>query len=313
MADDYLNFHKLEATELPFTVARVVDEDLQSSPECQLPADSPLSLALPELPALPELVCDYNVDIPLIPPPYFCTPAGATDITFTTSGGGAEHARFTGSISAGLVNECDIELSGDIDLALDFVNCSSVQVINTFSVISVGTGLNAIADPLPLNFEYFPELCLIRIDGNLEISSSISPDACITSRIRGTGKPTVSQTGTPKIDLSSSIELIEGDNCSLELSGRITLVKPETICDGVYMTVQTEFKDSTQIMIVNGAYMNLLTNLTAVMVDNGSNDCAPALKIGGTVTATFTGIGRKTVTICEDGVPTQIDVLYVSS
>ena len=80
MADDYLNFHKLEATELPFTVARVVDEDLQSSPECQLPADSPLSLALPELPALPELVCDYNVDIPLIPPPYFCTPAGASPL-----------------------------------------------------------------------------------------------------------------------------------------------------------------------------------------------------------------------------------------
>jgi hypothetical protein len=110
MADEYLELHKLQETMIPFAVERIIDEDLQASPECQLPDDNPLDLEFPALEPLPDVVCDYNVEIPLIPLPYFCTPLISGSITFTSD---------DESITIEEVDPISFEPSGECDFTLD--------------------------------------------------------------------------------------------------------------------------------------------------------------------------------------------------
>ena len=119
MADEYLNLHNLEETETPFTVARIIDEELQSSPECQLPADVPLVLNLPSLDVeLPDLTCLHPIDVPLYPPPYFCTPSISGSIVFT----GADEILINEiepiSIDIDEESECDFKLKGEIEICV---------------------------------------------------------------------------------------------------------------------------------------------------------------------------------------------------
>lgn len=83
MSDTYLELHNLEASLTEFAVARIVDTELQNSPECQLPDDLEVTLDLPNLAVtLPELACDYNIDLPLVPLPHFCSPSFTADVGF---------------------------------------------------------------------------------------------------------------------------------------------------------------------------------------------------------------------------------------
>lgn len=133
---DYLTLHNLESTETPFTVQRIIDEVLQESSDCQLPDNTPLDISLPNLNIdLPPLDCVLNIDIPLVPLPYFCTPSVSGDIVII----GNTSASTTPSISADDTSECDYLMTGIICIP---------EVSSNISVSTSGTYLSVSGSPV---------------------------------------------------------------------------------------------------------------------------------------------------------------------
>lgn len=132
MANEYLDLHNLEETEIPFAVARVIDEDLQASPECQLPADVPLTISLPSLDIdLPDLACNFQVDIPLVPLPHFCTPILSGSIGLNTCDPDVLSIS-NNTVQFSRLNDCDWQLQGSIDLCVTLpepgIQCTDISL-----------------------------------------------------------------------------------------------------------------------------------------------------------------------------------------
>lgn len=117
MSDTYLTLHNIELSETEFAVNRIIDNSLQNSPSCVLPDDNPVSLSLPPLDTtLPPLECEYRLNTPLVPLPYFdfCTPQFENNITFT----GCAGTLVTGDVTL-TGGPCNFSLNGDIDICTE--------------------------------------------------------------------------------------------------------------------------------------------------------------------------------------------------
>ncbi len=116
MSDAYLDLHNLESTLTEFAVARVIDTVLQNSPECQLPDDLDVTLDLPSLiVTLPELDCNYDIDLPLVPLPHFCIPTLNSSVEFT----GCARTIVTGALGFTPAGGCGYNLGGAINICTD--------------------------------------------------------------------------------------------------------------------------------------------------------------------------------------------------
>lgn len=115
---EYLDLHNLTETEQPYTVARVIDDELQASPECQLPSYTPLVLSLPDLDVtMPDMDCKFDVNVPLVPLPYTCSPTLSGGITVTSTG--TAPILINNTIGFNKINQCDYQLDGELDLQLN--------------------------------------------------------------------------------------------------------------------------------------------------------------------------------------------------
>lgn len=116
MPDTYLDLYKLRETLTPFKVERIIDEDLQSSPGCQLPTDNPLNINLEAIDViLPPLDCKFDNLVPLIPLPEVCHPTVAGNINIVGCSGTPNYG--TANIVR-IPDTCDYVLSGDIEVCV---------------------------------------------------------------------------------------------------------------------------------------------------------------------------------------------------
>jgi hypothetical protein len=170
---DYLDLHKLQETGTDYTVERVIDDTLQSSPECQLPSNIPLVISLPVLDiTLPDLDCNFNVDIPLTPLPFYCSPSVTGGINVTTCDGGAITID-ENSLAFNRINECDFEIGGELKLCVGDI-CPTVE--NDVSITIIGEYLTGSGT---LSIEQLTDPCKIKLTGNIDIESTLTTIACI--------------------------------------------------------------------------------------------------------------------------------------
>lgn len=222
MSDTYLELHNLESSLTDFAVSRIVDETLQNSPECQLPDDNPVSLVLPDLDVLmPELACDYNIDLPLVPLPHFCSPSFSTDILFS----GCDGTAVTGDLSFSTDGTCHYSLDGEISV------CATVSVPCSEGYTATGTitaTTESVLDYVQLSGALTLELdgsCGFKLTGSLLLNDNV-PDlshVCTTSdytvefEVSDTDSLVINVVDTFKITLypKITVTLLEENKCKI--------------------------------------------------------------------------------------------------
>ncbi len=116
MPDDFLDLYNL-SIEGPFSAARIPGIGNPAQGGCDLPADNPVVIDLPFDDTLPPLECDFNIDIPIVPPPYICPPTVSGEVTITSSNESVGVIETTAiAIIRTEDTECDFSLVGNIDL-----------------------------------------------------------------------------------------------------------------------------------------------------------------------------------------------------
>lgn len=282
--------YHLELTGQPFEVARVIDDVLQASTDCQLPTLVPPTISLPTFPALPELECTYNVDIPLIPPPYFegCIPTFSGGINVFSCN---DELSVTGgaTITAGAGGTCDFVLDGNIEICLPpacvpnfsgeiaFYNKCENSLITVEGGISVAydTGLTG-------------EECNYTLEGGLElcIPECLSVDTC------GTLDWTASN---EYMDLQGNFEVCL-EECQIKVNGGVSIewTGPE-VCTLVMATSIVD-EPEVNIEIVEGAELTLEPKLTAAWT---GGPCSWTLELGISITGEVTGLSTKDITVCN--------------
>lgn len=135
---DNIDLYRLELTNDPFQAKFITTPEVDLPPECVLPEPLPDIPPLPELDlSLPPLDCNFQIDVPLIPAPYFCTPAVSGSISITSPSAGPDEAGITVTGSAGIAqvsgSECDYELTGSFSLELSNNICTSTSATGTVS------------------------------------------------------------------------------------------------------------------------------------------------------------------------------------
>lgn len=118
-----IDLYKLELTEDPYSAKFIVTppEDLPDG--CVLPGVVGYTPLPPLALVLPDLTCRFDIDTPIIPPPYYCTPAiegeigiisceaSDNNVPVTITNGTATITRKEGT-------DCDYELTGEIELCV---------------------------------------------------------------------------------------------------------------------------------------------------------------------------------------------------
>lgn len=204
---DYPDLYKLRISETPYTAERIIDDVLQSSPECQLPTDIPLTLNLTPLTVeLPPLECKFDNLVPLIPLPDFCHPHVSGTISASSCNTGVITAN--SSVTLTQINDCDFELGGAIEICPDPGICTDFSTSASLPVTVTGNGITGDGTL----FLYYGA-CSFEIDGAINIDSTIK---CVEALTFG-GTADASGGG-----LSGSITLDPNGDCGATLSGSIS-------------------------------------------------------------------------------------------
>lgn len=234
----YLDLHKLELNEDPYSVSRVIDESHQASPECQLPPYNTLDLDLPDLDiVMPPLECTFDVDTPLIPLPYFegCIPEFSGSINITSCNADLTVNTIT-PIGIQQIGDCDYELDGDIQLCVTVPCPTGVTATGEASagMAGGGTGISVESDIAISN----SGPCGVELTGGITITNNIKcPDGTeVDASADITAGPPVNLLGyTITVSPSLDFDVSSAGECqyNLALSGTIGLILggegPETV------------------------------------------------------------------------------------
>lgn len=210
---DYLSLYKLELTETPYSVQRIVDAEHQASPECQLPDMPPLDLALPELPVLPDLKCEFNVEVPLIPLPYVCPPTVSGGITLKSCGGSTTFG--VASITR-TPNTCDFVLAGDIEVCVPVPCSEGFSYTGDLTILQIGSDPGA---------DLSGSLIVTDLGCGSDISLALTLDM--------SGSDSVCKTGVDVELLDDTMQpqtLDLGSGVGLVINPQITLTPDKTKC-----------------------------------------------------------------------------------
>lgn len=297
----YLALYNLEETGDPFSVARIVDETLQNSPQCQLPPDQPLDLPLPTIDIeLPPLECIFDNIIPITPLPEFCHPQLTGGISVSSCSSDIE---VSGGIDVGQVGECDFSVAGDILICPTF--CTNWSASSSFTVnITSGNGLEGSGEDLSV--EMNPDNCTLVIGGNIDISSTVkcyealtfSGDVAITS-------------SNPHVTASGTVSLTDEGDCGATLIGSLNIGGTIPCADGPTINFSSSASgSSTTYEIVSGANMEF--GLTYDITGGGGASCAHEFTLAITPSISFNGLSTEDLTVCSDGGSSTITVVKVS-
>lgn len=293
MSDSYLTLHKLQETETPFTVSRVVDEELQSSPECTLPADSPLVFDLPSLDVtLPDLDCTFNIDLPLTPLPYYCNPTVSGEITVTGSPGLA----VTNSVEIVKSNDCDYLLQGDIVLTLDD---RSVVCVDGYTADETSVGIQT-GDHLTASgsLSLTQEACVFKLESDLKIE--LEDVTCIDGYTVADG--TVTASADAPLSVTGGITLsINTVECALSLESDLNFTLD---CSSIGLRMGSGINEEFTI-VVNIGSGDSKGNLGLYKVEDG---CIDELR-GNPYITLYLPLEEYEVTVCN-GTSTETVTLY---
>lgn len=223
----YLDLHKLQLGSEPYSVERVIDEEHQSSPECQLPAFTPLDLNLPSLDIeMPPLDCKFDIDTPLIPLPYFegCVPAfgGSISLTSCDSSLAVEVIR---PIAINQVDDCAYELDGELELCVNVPCPSGISGGGELTITKDGEGTGI---TLNNSLELSVTPCAVGFIGTLTITDNVvcpngtEIDAAVDIT-PGAAVTFLGYTLTPTVDINVDTSSAADCQINLSISGTIGL------------------------------------------------------------------------------------------
>lgn len=210
---DYLSLYKLELGETPYSVQRIIDTEQQASPECQLPDLTPLDLNLPALPALPELNCEFNVEVPLIPLPYVCPPNVSGGIAIKNCDGTETFGTASINRTAGT---CDFVLSGDIAVCVPVPCSGGFSYTGDLTILQIGS------DP---GVDLSGSMVVTDLGCGADISLALTLDGSASAGVCKTGVDVelLDDTMQPQtLDLGSGVGLV--------INPQITLTPDKTKC-----------------------------------------------------------------------------------
>ena len=212
---DYLELYKLQTTEAPYTVERIIDTEQSTSPECQLPDDLGLDLDLPEIPTLPDLECEFDIEVPLIPLPYACAPTVGGSISFS----GCTGTDVGGSVSFTRdANSCDYVLGGSITICAEEPEC--MEGITASGSVTVTGGSEWVTPSGTITLDTSGP-CGVTLSGTIDVTDSVICGGAydITTDV-------AMITGTVPIEL-----FFDGEDAGLSLTPEYQLTKTGGDCD----------------------------------------------------------------------------------
>ena len=280
---DFLSLYKLTPTEEPYSVARIIDTDLQASAGCKLPDDTPLDLNLPSIAVvLPPLECKFDNLVPLIPLPNFCHPTVRVEIESSSCDTDIVSID-TSTLEVERREGCDFVLKGSIDICPNPGICTDFSVLSGFMITTSGNGLSG-GGAMLVNYDD----CSLQLGGVVNIDADIK---CVNA-VTGGGIVTPSGAG-----ISGDIYLSDNGECGVEINGSITL---DVKC------VDNVGASGTVSVTGNGAsgsiYLTPDTPCGVSLEGTISLDvvCVNAVTGSGTVTVTGMG-GSGYVALSDDG------------
>lgn len=281
---DFLSLYKLTPTEEPYSVARIIDTDLQASAGCKLPDDTPLDLNLPSIAVvLPPLECKFDNLVPLIPLPNFCHPTVRVEIESSSCDTDIVSID-TSTLEVERREGCDFVLKGSIDICPNPGICTDFSVLSGFMITTSGDGLSG-GGALLVNYDD----CSLQLGGVVNIDADIK---CVDA-VTGGGIVTPSGAG-----ISGDIYLSDNGKCGVEINGSITL---DVKC------VDNVGASGTVPVTGNGASggIYLIPNTPCGVTLGGTisldAECATGITGSGTVTPTGEGI-RGSIGVQNKGV-----------
>lgn len=223
----YLDLYHLQLEATPFAAKFNATLPQNRPAECILPTSIPSSPISPLALTLPALGCNFKIDTPLIPPPYFCTPviSGGVTIAISSSYNNPFSNPFTVTGMSGIDRvantDCNYELTGDFQFGFPCI--PKLQIISTVRVIDNNDSPVLTVDTNNFNVDHTdPCNPVLTNDFSLTMGS-----VCSKSELRIPSDPEISidvldadtsaVLGTLKISLGLSAA--DGHNaCSQELS-----------------------------------------------------------------------------------------------
>lgn len=177
MPDNYADLYNLTDVNAETFSAKFASTSPGSlPPECLLPNQIGFTPLNPLDITIPDLTCKFNVDTPLVPPPYFCTPA--------LTGGFGIHACYETQITvAGAVgiqrvpdSDCDYELIGDIEICSPCIPkiIGGVDINANCEVNGPNPTTVNVIKPLEIVFD--EETCTYTLDGEVNVCTECIPD-----------------------------------------------------------------------------------------------------------------------------------------
>ncbi len=302
MSDTYLDLYKLQLGEQPFTVDRVVDSELQNSPQCQLPGDHGLLLNLPPIDIeLPPLECRFDNLVPLIPLPETCHPKFLGGINFSTCD--PQTLDVTGTVDI-IQDGCNFLLGGDIELCSHY--CTSYSVSNSVAFTVDGPGLTMASNGL--DFSINPLTCNIELSGGFQLTSDIKCALGITA----SGQITPSS-DSEYLSVAGGITLNKDGDCGVKLDGSLTFDLDVACPEGYQFNWTMSQSGQTNNYTIAGSASMDLELTYSVTADTGGDNCVKGWTLSITPSVTFNGIGVTGITLCdgEGGGSSTINVLTV--
>jgi hypothetical protein len=336
---NYTELYNIELNSSSSFSAKFIEKTLAELPsECKLPNLTPLPSLIPLDIILPSLTCNFNIEQPIIPPPYYCTPTISGSFGVQVSSGGSSGGASGGAgITRVPGSDCDYSLSGGITIYLPDI-LTSLPCVPSISLIGSGSGTNSLGDPPSINV--VGTVGGTPCDPVISLSVDIGADYC-TSLTPGVTDGGISLnftgdvTGAANLSTSASFDL--EDPCAPQLvisfqdPGDIELSLASDYCTDVGLSVATSFiTGAFDVTITGDGIGGDGTAQVALNITGGGDSCTPSLTLDFTQcsislslslssdsssssSSSSVTFGSTTLSVCQDGVITSIVVLTPGS
>jgi len=285
----YLELYNLELTGDPYAARFIALPEEELPPECVLPIEVPYTPPVFDL-TLPDLECKFDVETPIIPLPYFCTPSisGSIGISVLVENEDGEcveehpQVEVTGSAGIGRVpgTECDYALEGGFSLCLPCIPKIFGEITVDANCSVNGPNPTQVTTTTPIGITYNAETCEYKLEGAVSICTECIPEYTFTSSTTTVGE------GSYVSGISMS--LVEtGDDCAKNIDAEMIISYGEIedlfagICWVENVTVGSIVTDNT-IEGEDEPFVDL--NFVCTRWDEDDPECCREHSLGGLVT-----------------------------
>lgn len=292
---DLLSIYNIEITSDPFSAAFITTpiDDLPS--ECQLPAPPTIPILTPISITMPTLACNYQIDVPIIPPPYFCSPGITADVAIRSCTGPlALTVNTDTAFEFAISGECDWNLDGAVTICLPKCIPSisgGISIGNSCTV--VGTNPVQVNTTTPVAITYDADTCAYTLVGDIEICAPCIPTLSFDANVTTTNGGCTSTAG------ATGAFTFSGNPCNPSIGGTININIP-------HPPAPLDISIGSIDISVSGSGDGGVTvsgdGTLSLTASSGGSSCAPTAGItgSGSISVNLTGTVPGTDYQCED-------------